>query len=416
MSGEIAFARPWLGEEEIALVAETIRSGWIMQGPQVAAFESEFATTVGAAGAVAVSNCTTALQLALTAVGVKFGDVVITASHSFIATGNSIRACGAEPVFVDIDPLTLNIAPEALERCLVEDFIERDGALWYRHVDRLAVGESPLTRAAAPRGRLTALLVVHQAGVAADLGALLPLARRYGLPVIEDAACALGSEVSLDGGATFAPIGRPHADLACFSFHPRKVITTGEGGMVTAAGSAHERLVRLMREHGMTHSTANRDSQSGVVIEDYLVTGHNFRLTDIQAAIGRVQLGRLPAIIARRGIIGGWYAERLAALSGVSAPFAPAYARVNHQSYIVRLDDPSRQLPVMRKMKELGIATRIGITCIHRQIPYHDAWPVGALPHSERAREDSIILPMHPLMTEDEVDRVVASIATALKE
>jgi len=197
----IPFALPWLDDEEIQALAETVRSGWIMEGPRVAAFEAAMAAYTAAPHARAVSSCTTGLHLALKAVGVRPGDAVITASCSFIATANSIRNCHAEPVFADIDPDTLNLSPDALARCLAEDFGERDGGLHYRDTGKLtAAAESPLRHCKEPVGRLGAILVVHQVGTPADLSRILPIADKYGVPVVEDAACALGSEVSLDGG------------------------------------------------------------------------------------------------------------------------------------------------------------------------------------------------------------------------
>ncbi|HEX6030101.1 MAG TPA: DegT/DnrJ/EryC1/StrS family aminotransferase, partial [Tepidiformaceae bacterium] len=195
----IPVAKPWLGEAEEAAAARVIRSGWVTQGPEVAAFEREFAAFVGAPFACAVSNCTAALHLALRAVGVGSGDEVITVSSSFIATANSVRYCGAVPVFVDVDPETGNMAPEQIE--------------------------------AAMSSRTRAILCVHQFGMPCDVAAVAALSRRLGIPLVEDAACAVGSEIRV--GGEWERVGRPHGDIACFSFHPRKLLTTGDGGMLT---------------------------------------------------------------------------------------------------------------------------------------------------------------------------------------
>src|SRR5512135_2061639 len=203
----IPVARPWMDEREAEAARRPILSGWVTQGPEVAAFEREFAEIVGARYACAVSSCTTALHMALLAVGVQPGDEVITASHSFIATANSIRYCSAIPAFVDIQPATFNIDPMLIERAIT--------------------------------GRTRALLCVHQVGMPCDLGAILEIAYRHGLPVVEDAACAIGSEIRRDGW--WERIGRPHGDVACFSFHPRKVITTGDGGMITTSDPEWDR-------------------------------------------------------------------------------------------------------------------------------------------------------------------------------
>jgi len=266
-------AKPLLGVAESEAVRQVLESGWLTQGSQVAALEREFAAFVGATHACAVSNCTSALHLALKAVGVGRGDEVVTVSHSFIAAANAIRSCGAEPSFVDIEPDGFNLNPDKLD--------------------------------AAVTSRTRAILCVHQLGMPCDLEAVLARGRAHALPVIEDAACAVGSEIRI--GASWEKIGRPHGDVVCFSFHPRKVITTGEGGMLTTANPEWDRRFRLWRQHGMdAPDTVRHDSQT-VIFESYPVEGFNYRMTDLQAAIGRCQLRRLPDIIERRRAL----AERL---------------------------------------------------------------------------------------------------------
>ncbi|MDD5307575.1 MAG: DegT/DnrJ/EryC1/StrS family aminotransferase [Deltaproteobacteria bacterium] len=404
MESKLPITIPELGPEEQKAAAEAIASGWILQGPRVAAFEAAFSRMVGAPYACAVSSGTAALHLALLAVGTHPGDVVLTVSHSFIATANAVRACGAEPYFVDIDLATFNMAPGELRASLERDFEARDGGLWLREVDRLAVGGSPLVRAREPRGRLAAIMVAHQVGLPADLGAILPLARSYGVPVVEDAACAVGTEVSLDGGATFENVGRPHGALACFSFHPRKVITTGEGGMITTADETRDEHCRLVRQHGMAADPAL----------GFLVTGHNYRMTDIQAAIGLEQLKRLPGILAARRRIAGAYLDRLAGVPGLRVPIVPVYARHNWQSFIVQLEEPARQSAVMQSLLDEGVSTRTGVMCAHRELPYADAWRRASLPNSELAQDAGISLPIYPRMTEKDVERVVSALSRAL--
>lgn len=413
---EIPIALPWFGEEEAQAARQAILSGWVTQGPRVGAFEKAFAEYVGARYACAVSSCTAALHVALCAVGVRPGDVVVTVSHSFIATANAIRHCQAEPVFVDIDSTTLNLAADALAGCLAEDFVERDEELWYREVDRLAVGESPLRGRVKPIGRLAAILVVHQVGMPADLAQIIKISGNYRVPVVEDAACATGSEWYSDRDAAWEKIGRPCGDIACFSFHPRKVITTGDGGMLTTNNPDYDLFFRLMRQHGMAVSDLVRHGSEEVVFEGYVATGYNYRMTDIQAALGIEQLKRLPEIIARRRKLASLYAERLAGVAGVTAPAEPTFARTNWQSYVVRLDARLGQKEVMQKLKDRGISTRRGVMCSHLEAPYRDAWATGGFPASEEAQERCVILPLYPAMTEEMVETVVAELKRAASQ
>jgi perosamine synthetase len=408
---QIRFALPWFDDSDIARVVETIRSGWVLQGPRVAEFEDTFARTVAAPAATAVSSCTTAMHLALLALGVGPGDVVVTVSHSFIATANVVRMCGAEPVFVDIDPISFNMSPQALATSLEREFDCRDGALWYGEVERLALAPSPLERVAGPRGRLAALLIPHQAGMPADMPRIMAIAERYDIPVLEDAACALGSEVVMPKIGRSVPIGYPLSRAACFSMHPRKVISTGEGGMITSADLDLTARIRVMRQHGMDRSPAERHGDTTPSAESYPVLGYNYRLTDIQAALGIGQLQRLAQIVSRRREIADRYRLGLAHCKSIALPQDPPFGKTNYQSYIVRVEGSGKAHELMRKLQSKGIATRFGIMCSHQEAPYAKQWSEGSLPESERARQETLILPLFPQMTDAEADYVADSVA-----
>lgn len=411
----IPLALPWMDEEEASAAREAILSGWVTQGPRVAAFEEAFASAVKAGGACAVSSCTTALHVAMLAAGVRPGNIVVTVSHSFIASANAIRHCGAEPFFVDVDAATGNMDPAALERVLKDEFERREDGSWLKRPERLHAPESALNTQRAPTGRLAAILVVHQIGMPADLATILPLARRYRVPVVEDAACAAGSEISFDDGRSFERIGMPHGSLACFSFHPRKLITTGDGGMITSNDPELIAAARALRHHGMDVSDLARHHGEDVMLESYSRTGFNYRMTDIQAAVGLEQLKRLPRMLERRRVQAARYAELLKNVRGVEAPTEPPYARTNWQSYAVRLASAGWQLPVMRALRAEGIASGRGVMCAHLEPPYRPAWPRGCLPVSESLRDCGLLLPLHHKLAAEEQERVVAALAAAIE-
>jgi perosamine synthetase len=381
-SVRIPVARPWMGEREAEAARRAILSGWVTQGPEVAAFEQEFATAVGAAHACAVSSCTAALHVALSALGVGPGDEVVTVSHSFIATANAVRYCGAIPVFVDVQLETYNMDPRLVANAC-----------------------SPRTKA---------ILCVHQLGMPCDLASIVSIAASRGVPVVEDAACAVGSEVSWND--RWERIGRPHGDVACFSFHPRKLLSTGDGGMLTTSRADLDASFRLLRQHGMSVSDTARHNSSRVVSESYAQLGYNYRLTDIQAAIGREQLERLPAMVTRRRELVGRYQQRLVDIPGIVTPSEPIWARSNWQSYAVRLRSPLRQSTAMQQMLDEGIATRRGVMNAHQEGAYPpETWRGAphALGNSEEVSATSLVLPLFHEMTDLEQDRVVTALERA---
>jgi dTDP-4-amino-4,6-dideoxygalactose transaminase len=360
---------PCLGEDEAEAAAAAVRSGWVAQGPRVAAFERAFAERVGAAHGVAVSSCTTGLHLALHVLGLGPGDEVIVPSFSFIATTNCVVYTGATPVFADVDPLTGNLTPETVEAV-----------------------RTPATRA---------VIAVHQAGVPADVDALRAVLDPYGVTVVEDAACAAGSTYR----------GRPvgaGAGLAAWSFHPRKLLTTGEGGMVTTDDAELAARLRRLREHGMNVSAADRHTAGKPVLEAYLEVGFNYRMTDIQAAVGLVQLSKLDGLVADRRARAARYQELLAAVPGVRAVTDPAYGTTNYQSFWVELaaDFPASRDDVLAAMNAEGISPRRGIMAAHLE-PAYQGHPHGPLPVTERLTRTSLVLPLHHLLTDGDQERIV---------
>jgi dTDP-4-amino-4,6-dideoxygalactose transaminase len=250
-------------------------------------------------------------------------------------------------------------------------------------------------------------------GMPADLRQILPIAEAHHIPVVEDAACALGSEILIDG--EWQRIGRPHAKVACFSLHPRKVVTVGDGGVLATNDAGLDEQFRLLRQHGMTVRDDARHASNQVVFESYSVPGFNYRLTDMQAAVGSEQLKRVPEIVSRRRQIAHSYARLLGTeVPGVAPPSEPPWARSNWQSYCVRLPRGTNQHRVMQYMLDHGVATRRGIMCVHREAAYVDLLPRLPLTQSERARDECIILPLFPQMTEEMVYEIVHTLKRAL--
>lgn len=371
----IPVMRPWLGEEEAAAAAQAVSSGWVAQGPRVAEFEAAFAAAIGIDYAVAVSSCTAALHLALMAAGVGPGDEVVVPSLSFIATTNAVRYVGAVPKFADVDEATQNLTAATVEECLTD--------------------------------RTRAVILVDQAGVPADLDAMQALCAERGVTVVEDAACAVGSVYK----------GRPvgsRANLATFSFHPRKLLTTGEGGMLVTPDKELAARLRRLREHGMDISAAQRHVSRQPVIEHYTELGFNYRMTDVQAAIGLVQLRKLDPLVARRRSLAQRYQAQLTDIPGLRTISDPEYGRTNYQSFWVLLPDgfPISRDELLLRLAEAGISARRGIMAAHLE-PAYAGHSMPGLPVTERLTASSIILPLFHELSEEEQNAVVSVVRCA---
>lgn len=366
----IPIAKPYLTADEAKAAYDTILTGWITQGPRVAEFEEKFASYTGAKYAVAVSNCTTALHLAMIVAGVKAGDEVICPSMSYVATANSIKYVGAKPVFAEIIPSTYNLDPVDTEKKITS--------------------------------KTKAILLVHQIGLPADIDAFQKLASKYNLKLIEDAACAAGS--SYKGGK----IGS-HSELVCFSFHPRKVVSTGDGGMITTNNEAYYNRMKLLRQHGMSVNDRVRHESSKLIFEDHIEVGYNYRMTDIQAAVGIKQLEKLDWIVEERRKIATQYHEAFADIDCIQLPLEAEGYLSNYQSYSIYLKDncPLSRNEIMQKLLDEGVSSRRGIVNTHRETAYKTEYAGLELPVSEKAADNSIILPLFIPMKQEDIDTVI---------
>lgn len=373
----IPIAKPFLTKDEAQSAYDTILTGWVTQGPRVEEFEKKFCEYTGAKFAVAVSNCTTALHLTMIVAGIKNDDEVICPSMSYVATANCIKYVRAKPVFAEVNPLTYNIDVKHAEKLITEN--------------------------------TKAILIVHQIGMPADIDAFKLLCEKYNLKLIEDAACAVGS--SYKG----KKIGS-HSELVCFSFHPRKVITTGDGGMITTSNEEYYKRLKLLRQHAMSVNDRVRHQSNKIIFEDHLEVGYNYRMTDIQAAVGIKQLEKLDWIIEERRKIALKYIEELKNIDCIRLPIEEKGYFTNYQSYSIYLKEncPVSRNDLMQKLMDAGISSRRGVMTSHRETAYKDEYKNVKLPVSEDTCDRSIIIPVFVPMKEEDIGYIISSLKKIL--
>ncbi len=374
----IPVAKPEMTEDDAQAVADTIRSGWILQGPKVEAFEKLLGNYIGAGHAVATSSCTTAMQLGFIASGIGSGDEVIVPSLSFIASANSIVHAGATPVFADIDKLTYNIDPVDVEHKITK--------------------------------KTRAIHAVHQIGLAADMDTLIKIARAHKLLIFEDAACGLGAKINGRHVGTYGA-------WSAFSFHPRKAITTAEGGILATNSESLANKVRMLRAHGASIDVNKNHESKKVLFGSYPIVGHNYRMSDIHASLGISQFTRITTLLAVRLKLANCYNEAFKNNPMIQIPFVPAGYYHTFQSYMIRLRDGERiRNTVMQKLLDEGIATRPGVMASHLEPPYRKLYPKLSLPVTEIAAAQTIILPLFPQMTEKEQEYVIDQLKKILSQ
>ena len=374
----IPIAKPYLTEHDAQAAYDAIMSGWITQGPRVQEFEEKFAAYTGAKHAVAVSNCTTGLHLAMIVAGIQAGDEVICPSMSYIATANSIMYMGATPVFAEVHPETYNLDVADAERRITS--------------------------------KTKAILLVHQIGMPADIDAFAALCKKHNLILIEDAACAAGS--SYKG----KKIGS-HSDLVCFSFHPRKVISTGDGGMVTTNNDAYAERMKLLRQHGMSVNAGARHGATKIIFEDHLEVAYNYRMTDIQAAVGIQQLAKLDWIVEERRKIAQRYLNELSDIDCIRLPREEEGYFTNWQSFSIYLKESASlsRNELMQALLDKGVASRRGVMTSHRETAYQTMCAGIELPRTEDACDRSIIIPLFVPMSDEDVSTVIHHLRSMLE-
>lgn len=376
--GQVPLLKPWLGEEEAAAAREAILSGWVSLGPKVAEFEAAIAKLVGAKHAVATNAATTALHLALKVQGIGPGDEVLVPTTTCMANANAIVLAGAKPAFGDVDPRTFNLDPADAEKRI-----------------------GPRTKA---------IMLVDQIGQPADLDAFKDLAKRKGIALVDDAATAFGARYK---GTALGGHGVP----SVFSFHPRKMITTGEGGMLVTDDDRWAERARVVRSSGASVSDLERHKAKGTILQQYFEPGYNYRLTDIQAAIGIVQLGKLPEMLRQRREQAAKYDAAFAGIAGVHVPYVPSWAEPSWSSYCLRITAEAKvtAAEMVRRMAEKNVSCRHGIPPLHVEPCFADEWKGARFPGAEAVARETMFLPIFPGMTEEQQRHVIESFRTAIR-
>lgn len=384
----IPITKPFFDKAELEAVLKPLESGWVVQGPYVRQFEEKFSAFTGARFAVATSSCTAALHIAVAALGLKPGDEVIVPAFTWVSTPNVVEYMGARPVFCDVDLRTFNVDTRQIEALITP--------------------------------RTVGIIPVHLFGLCADLDPILDVARKHRLWVVEDAACALGSRYRGRHAGTFGEMG-------CFSFHPRKSVTTGEGGMITTSREELDRASRSLRDHGASRSDLARHEEAGAfLLSDYDRLGFNYRLTDIQGALGCAQMDRAEWILSQRARRARLYDERLAKLEGLETPRVPEGYVHGYQAYVClfRPEAPTlanvdrlhrRRNEVMRRLEAKGIATRQGTHAPVTLGYYARKYGLAPeqFPNAYLADRLSLTLPLYAQMTDVEQDVVCQSLTEA---
>ena len=373
MEDKIPLLRPYFNSEELEEIQKVLDSGWVSQGPKVKEFEDKIAEYLGVKYAIAVTNCTSALHLALLSIGVKEGDEVLVADYTFPATGHAVLYCGAKPSFIDIDLRTYNINPELIEEKITD--------------------------------KTKAIVPVHTFGQPAEMDEIMEIAEEYNLKVIEDAACALGAKYKNKFAGTVGDIG-------CFSFHARKGITTGEGGMVVTNNKIFAAKIRNLSVFGMT-SAWDREKSDKFIIPEFTELGYNYKMSDITAAVGVAQLRKLDKIIERKRELAKYWDEKLREIEFIKPPYVSENVKHIYQSYVALVDKRINRNKLIETLLKKGIQTQIGTYASHIQPVYNSG---DKCPNSLEVFNMSLALPMYYMLKEEDIDVAAAHLKKAVEE